>query len=176
MDQETREMFGKVIGILETLRTDVVELITDVAGLKADVAGLKTDVAGLKTDVAELKTSVIRLETRVGGLETRVGGLETRVSGLERSSNSLRTEMNSLKTEMSSLKQTMAAFGARQDEMYLMLKSSEESRLRMKALEEKSAVSIIERDQLKMESSKIVGALRRGAQEILQGLGDEDVS
>ncbi|EGW37876.1 hypothetical protein [Desulfosporosinus sp. OT] len=148
MDQETREMFGKVLGILETMKTDVAGLKTDVAGLKTDVAGLKTDVAGLKTDVAELKTDVAELKT----------------------------DSTSLKTEMKLLKQAMVAFGARQDEMYLMLKSREESHLRMKALEEKSSVSVIERDQLKMESAKIVGALRRGAHEILKGLGDEEVS
>lgn len=70
----------------------------------------------------------------------------------------------------------MVIMSARLDEMYLMLKSSEESRLRMKALEEKSSVSALEVDKLKIESAKIVGALRRGAHEVLNGLGDEEVS
>lgn len=113
MDQETREMFGKVLGLLEIMKTDV---------------------------------------------------------------STLKTDGSTLKTEMDLLKQAMFAMGARQDEMYLMLKGSEESRLRMKALEEKSSVSAIERDQLKMESAKIVGALRRGAHEILNGLDNEEVS
>jgi len=102
------------------------------------------------------------LKTDVAGLKTDVAGLKTDVAGL--------------KTSVAELKTEMAAMGARQDEMYLMLKSSEESRLRMKALEEKSTVSALERDQLKMESAKIVGALRRGAHEILNGLGKEEVS
>ena len=118
MDQETREMFGKVLGLLETMKTDA-------AGLKTDVAGLKTDVAGLKT-------------------------------------------------EMNVIKQSIVAMGARQDEMYLMLKGSEESRQRMKALEEKSSISVLERDRLKMESAKIVGALRSGAHEILNKLANEE--
>ena len=162
MDQETREMFGKVLGILEIMKTDVAELKTDVAELKTDVVELKTDVVELKTDVAELKTDVVELKTDVAGLKTDVVGLKT--------------DSISMRAEMNLLKQAMVIMGTRQDEMYLMLKSSEENRLRMKALEEKSSVSVVERDHLKMESAKIVGALRRGAHEILNGLGDEEVS
>ena len=113
MDQEIREMFGKVLGLLEIMKTDI---------------------------------------------------------------TTLKTDGTSLKTDMILMRQSMEAMSARQDEMYLMLKGSEESRQRMKTLEEKSSISAIERDQLKMESAKIVGAMRRGANEILKGLAKEDVS
>ncbi|TGE31840.1 hypothetical protein [Desulfosporosinus sp. Sb-LF] len=93
MDQETREMFGKVLGLLETVKTDVQVLKTDVAGLNQ---------------------------------------------------------------RMDVMNQRMDFMGSRQDEMYLMLKGSEESRQRMKTLEEKGSISEIERDQLKMESAKII--------------------
>ena len=141
MDQETREMFGKVLGILEILKTDVSDLKIDVADLKTDVAVLKTDVAVLKIDVANLKTDIA-----------------------------------DLKQDMDGMKQDMNLMRSRQDEMYLMLKGSEESRQRMKSLEEKSAISAIDRENLKVESAKIVGALRRGAHEILNGLSGEEVS
>ena len=134
MDQETREMFGKVLGLLEIMKTDVSTLKTDVSTLKTDVSTLKIDVSTLETDGSTLRT------------------------------------------EIALLKQAVFVMSARQDEMYLMLKGSEESRLRMKMLEEKSSVSAIEREQLKMESDKIVGALRRGAHEILNGLDNEEVS
>ncbi|MCB8814279.1 hypothetical protein [Desulfosporosinus shakirovi] len=51
MDQETREMFGKVLGVLEVITTDVSSLKSDVSDLKADVSSLKTDVSSLKTDM-----------------------------------------------------------------------------------------------------------------------------
>lgn len=113
MDQETREMFGKVLGLLEELKTDV--------------SVLKTDVSMLKTD-------------------------------------------------MDVMNQRMNVMGSRQDEMYLMLKGSEESRQRIKALEEKSSISVIEMDKLKIESAKTVGALRRSAHAILDTLASEEVS
>ena len=142
MDQETREMFGKVLGILEVMRTDVSELKTDVSGLKADVSQLKTDMEVMKADVSQLKTDM----------------------------EVMKADVSQLKTEMDVMNQRMDVMGSRQDEMYLMLKGSEESRQRIKALEEKSLISAIEMDQLKMESAKIVGALRRSAQATLDAL------
>ncbi|MDO0821939.1 hypothetical protein [Desulfosporosinus nitroreducens] len=162
MDQETREMFGKVLGVLEVIKTDV-------SSLKSDVSILKTDVSILKTDVSILKTDVSILKTDVSGLKTDVSGLKTDVSDLKTDVSDLRTDVGSLKTDMNVMR-------SRQDEMYLMLKGSEESRQRIKSLEEKSTIAAIERENLEVESAKIVGALRRSAHEVLKGLADEEVS
>jgi len=127
MDQETREMFGKVLGLLEVVKTDIEVMKTDIEVMKTDIGVMKTDI------------NVLKIDTDV-------------------------------------LKYKMNAMESRQDEIYLMLKGSEESSQRLKILEEKSLISVIERDQLKMESAKIVRAIRRGAHEILNCLADEDVS
>jgi len=134
MDQETREMFGKVLGLLEVVKTDIEVMKTDIEVMKTDIEVMKTDIGVMKADI-----NVLKIDTDV-------------------------------------LKYKMNAMESRQDEIYLMLKGSEESRQRLKILEEKSLISVIERDQLKMESAKIVRALRRGAHEILNCLADEDVS
>jgi len=155
VDQETREMFGKVLGVLEVIQTDVSSLKSDVSILKTDVSMLKSDVNTLKTDVSDLRTDVSTLKTDV---------------------SDLRTDVSILKTDVSNLKTDMDVMRSRQDEMYLMLKGSEETRQRIKSLEEKSTIAAIEREKLKVESSKIVGALRRSAHEILKGLADEEVS
>jgi chromosome segregation ATPase len=147
MDQETREMFGKVLGVLGIIQTDI-------AGLKLDVQNMKEDIAGLKLDVQNMKEDI-------AGLTINYQNMKRDIAGLAINYQNMKEDITALKN--------------RQDEMYLMLKGSEESRLRLKSLEEKSSISAIERDQLKIDSAKIVGALRRGAHEILEGL-DEDVS
>lgn len=119
MDQETREMFEKVLGMLEIL---------------------KTDVSALKTDM-----------------------------------NVMKLDMDILRLDMHGMNQGMNIMYSSQNEMNIMLNESEERRQRMKSMDEKGSVSALERDNLRLESAKIVGALLRGAHEILNGIANEEV-
>ncbi|HBW37324.1 MAG TPA: hypothetical protein DEF89_19300 [Desulfosporosinus sp.] len=86
----------------------------------------------------------------------------------------MKLDMDLLRLDMHGMNQGMNIMRSSQDEMNIMLKESEESRQRIKSMDEKSSVSAIERDNLKLESAKIVGALLRGAHEILNGIAKEE--
>jgi len=117
MDQETRGMFEKIVGLIGEVNAKVENIESDIGTLKSDVGTLKSDGTTLKSDMVAMKS--------------------------------------------------------RQDEMYLILRGWEENRNIVKALEEKSLVATSEIDKLKVQTSKVIGAVRRSSQEALDGLADE---
>ncbi len=74
---------------------------------------------------------------------------------------------------MTAMETDMAVMKSRQDEMYLMLKGSEEKSQVVRILEERSTAMKSELDSVKVETAKTIGVLKRTAREILDSLAEE---
>ena len=66
----------KILGMLETLTTDM-------AGMKTDMAGMKTDMAGMKTEMAEVKERLSKVESAIEETKKDVRKLVQSVTVLE---------------------------------------------------------------------------------------------
>jgi len=101
------------------------------------------------------------------------GEAKSDMTAMKSDVGTLKSDMAAMKSDVGTLKSDMTAMRSRQDEMYLILRGWEENRNIVKALEEKSLVATSEIDKLKVQTSKVIGAVRRSSQEALNGLADE---
>jgi predicted nucleic acid-binding Zn-ribbon protein len=73
----------KILGMLETLTTDITGIKSDITEMKADITGLKADMTDVKADITGLKADMTGVKNRLNNVELVIVETNDRVRNVE---------------------------------------------------------------------------------------------
>ena len=120
MDEEMKSILKNVMYKLDTIENTQQEMKQDMLGMKQDMVEMKQDQQGMKQDMLGMKQDI-------AGMKQDIAGMKQDIAGIKKEQQGMKKDISAVKNEQKEMKKQLELLNIRQDEIYSVVTSIDES-------------------------------------------------